>query len=91
MLSLVDIIGYLNKFLDTIYYQCYGVNKIESISDVNLFVYQIKYADFMQYMYKAYQKDSKGSKYIMDDAGSLAKVSLNRINVLSTIWTNKFG
>jgi hypothetical protein len=41
-------------------------------------------------MYKAYQKDNKGSKYIMNDAGSLAKVSLNRINVLSTIWSDKF-
>lgn len=42
-------------------------------------------------MYKAYQNDNKGSKYIMNDAGSLAKVSLNRINVLSTIWSDKFG
>jgi hypothetical protein len=46
----------------------------------------------MNYMYQMYLNDngkSNKTKYVMDI--SMNKIQLNRINVLSSIWTNKFG
>lgn len=92
MFLLINMNNYLDKYLDSIYYRCYGFNKVQFSSNVNLYAYYMTYNDFMNYMYQIYLNDngkSNKTKYVMDI--SMNKIQLNRINVLSSIWTNKFG
>ena len=89
-----------------IYYQCYGINNMNMYSNSNNSnnsnnegVYYISYASFNKYIQTTYMQpntnnNNSNSNYIMGIGSGSVKskfIQLNNMNVLSSIWTRRFG
>lgn len=86
---LYDTINYIDKMLDNIYFSCYGVRNTRVSIESTLPVYEMAYADFLDYVKKFYQNNTKDKMIFANN--SVTKIELQKINILESIWAKNFG
>lgn len=87
---LYDIISYIDGVLNQMYFLCYGVKNVRA-AQAALSVYEIPYGDFMAYARNFYQNNTHNRLIFANTSLPASKIQLQRINILDSIWTKKFG
>lgn len=89
--------------LDDLYRTCYGLPKSNvtyytnsnytTSAGINQGVYMIPYSSFVNYFQKIYADSSSSSNGLIIGNNSVDSkyVQLSTVNVLSSIWTKRFG
>lgn len=62
-----------------------------AVDQRDLFVYEIPYRDFMSYVRSFYKTGNDRGVIFASNLLPDKKIELQRVNVLSSIWTKKFG
>jgi hypothetical protein len=86
---LYDIINYIDKVLDNMYFSCYGVKNARASLSSTLPAYEMAYSDFLDYVRKFYQNNTKDKAIFANN--SVTKIELQRVSILESIWSKNFG